>query len=115
MQRTSFRYYLLLTLTSVGLIIVLVNALGYSQQTIYVVYILSIGMVVSTLSSVFLAVFQAFEQLEFQSIVTVIGSIVPFCAAVIAILLHMDVIAFALISLLASVVVLAYVYATCVR
>jgi len=105
---------LLLTLTSVGLIIVLVNALGYSQQTIYVVYILSIGMVVSTLSSVFLAIFQAFEQLEFQSIVTVIGSIVPFCAAVIAILLHMDVIAFALISLLASVVVLAYVYATCV-
>jgi O-antigen/teichoic acid export membrane protein len=106
---------LLFALISVGLIVVLVNALGYSQQTIYVVYILSIGMIASILSLVFFAIFQAFEQLKFQAIAQVITSIVPLCGAVIAISLHLNVIFFALVSLLGSAVVLAYVYAICVR
>ncbi len=106
---------LLFALITVGLIVVLVNALGYSQQTIYVVYILSIGMIASTLSSLFLAIFQAFEQLEFQAIFQVITSIVPLCGAVIAIELHLNVVAFALLSLLSAGVALAYVYAICVR
>jgi O-antigen/teichoic acid export membrane protein len=106
---------LLFALISVGMIVALVNALGYSQQIIYIVYILSIGMITSTLSTLFLAIFQAFEQLEFQSMVTIITSIVPLCAAMIAILLHLGVIVFALISLLTSALGLGYVYATCVR
>jgi len=106
---------LLFALLTVGLIVVFVNALGYSQQTIYVVYILSIGLIFSTFSSVILAIFQAFEQLEFQSAVWVITSVVQICGAVIAIELHLNVMAFALVSLLASGVVVAYVYAICVR
>jgi len=106
---------LLFALISVVLIVVLVNALGYPQQTIYVVYILSIGMIASTLSLFFLAIFQAFEQLEFQAIVQVITSVVPLCGAVIAIALHLNVFFFAFVSLLGSAVVLAYVYAICVR
>jgi O-antigen/teichoic acid export membrane protein len=109
----------LLGLATIGLIVVLVNAVGYSQQTIYVVYILSVGIIVSSLSSLLLAVFQAFEQLEFQSAALVITSVVPLCGVVIAIQLHLNVVAFALLSLLAggtgSVVGLVYVYATCVR
>lgn len=105
----------LLALATVGLIVVLVNALGYSQQTIYVVYILSIGIIVSTLSSLLLAIFQAFEQLEFQSIVLVTTSVGQLCGAVIVIQLHLNVVAFALLLLLMGGVTLAYVYATCVR
>jgi O-antigen/teichoic acid export membrane protein len=106
---------LLFCVLTIGLIVVFVNAFGYSQQTIYVVYILSIGMIVSSLSSIFLAIFQAFERLEFQSAVTVITSVVQLCGAVIAIQLHVNVVAFAFVSLLTSGVALAYVYATCVR
>jgi len=106
---------LLFALLTIGLIVVFVNALGYSQQTIYVVYILSIGLIVSTLSSIFLAIFQAFEQLEFQSIVWVITSVVQLCGAVIAIQLHLNVAVFALILLLTGGVGLAYVYVICVR
>jgi O-antigen/teichoic acid export membrane protein len=109
----------LLGLAAIGLIVALVNGVGYSQQTIYVIYILSVGMIVSALSSLLLAIFQAFEQLEFQAAVLVITSMVPLCGVVIAIELHLNIIAFALLSLLTggsgSVVALAYVYAICVR
>jgi O-antigen/teichoic acid export membrane protein len=106
---------LLFALLTIGLIAVFVNALGYSQQTIYVVYVLSVGIIVSTFSSIFLAIFQAFERLEFQAIVWVIISVIQLCGAVIAIQLHLHVVAFALLSLLMGVVALAYVYAICVR
>src|ERR1035437_9184091 len=105
----------LLALAVIALIVAFVNVLGYSQETIYVVYILSAGIIVSSLSSLLLAIFQAFEQLEFQSIVLVIPSVVPLCGAVIAIQLHLNVVAFALLSLLTYVVGLAYVYVICVR
>ena len=105
----------LLALATIGLIVALVNAIGYPQETIYVVYILSVGIIVSTLSSLLLAIFQAFEQLKFQSVVLVITSVVGLCGAVIVILLHLNVVAFALFSLLAGGVALAYVYAICVR
>jgi O-antigen/teichoic acid export membrane protein len=105
----------LLALAAIGLIVALVNVIGYSQETIYVIYLLSVGIIVSTLSSLLLAVFQAFEQLEFQAIVLVITSVVPLCGAVIVILLHLNVVAFALVSLLTGGVGLAYVYAICVR
>jgi O-antigen/teichoic acid export membrane protein len=109
----------LFALANIGLTVVLVNAIGYSQETIYVVYILSVGIIVSALSLLFLAIFQAFEQLQFQAIATVITSVVPLCGAVILIQLHLNVTAFALLVLLTatsgSVVGLAYVYAICVR
>jgi O-antigen/teichoic acid export membrane protein len=105
----------LLALAVIALIVALVNVIGYSQETIYVVYILSVGIIVSSLSSLLLAIFQAFEQLEFQAAVLVITSVVLLCGAVIAMLLHLNVVAFALLSLLTAGVGLAYVYAICVR
>ena len=105
----------LLALATIGLIVAWVNAVGYSQETIIVVYILSVGIIVNTLSWLLLAIFQAFERLEFQSIVWVITSVVPLCGAVIAIQLHLNVVAFALLSLLTAGVQLAYVYGICVR
>jgi O-antigen/teichoic acid export membrane protein len=105
----------LLSLTVIGLIVALVNAIGYSQETTYVVYILSAGMIFSTLSSQLLAIFQAFEQLQFQSAYLIITSVVALCGAVMLILLHLNVVAFALLMLLMYGVGFTYVYATCVR
>jgi len=105
----------LLALATVALIVALVNIIGYSQEIIYVVYILSVGIIVSTLSTLLLALFQAFERLEYQSIFMVLTSVVPLCGAVIAIQLHLNVVAFALVWLLTYGVGLAYVYVICVR
>jgi len=106
---------LLFCVLTIGLIVAFVNVAGYSPQTLDVVYILSIGMIVSSLSSIFLAIFQAFERLEFQAAVSVITSVVQLCAALTAIQLHLNVVAFALVSILTSGVALVYVYVTCVR
>jgi len=109
----------LLALAAIGLVVALVNVIGYSQETIFVVYILSVVIIVGTLSSLFLAIFQAFEQLEFQALVLIVTSVVPLCGAVILIQLHLNVVAFALLVLLTagsgSVIGLAYVYLICVR
>jgi O-antigen/teichoic acid export membrane protein len=102
---------MLLALFTVGLIAVLVNVLGYPQQTIYVVYILSISLIVSTFSNLFLAIFQAFEQLEFQAIALIITSVVALCAAVLGIRLHANVVAFAFFMLVSNGAALVYVYA----
>src|SRR5665647_908184 len=105
----------LFALAAIALIVALVNVVGYPQETIYVVYILSVGIIISTLSSLLLAIFQAFEQLKFQSVVLVITGGVALCGAVIAIQLHLNVVAFALLWFLTSGIGLAYVYATCAR
>jgi O-antigen/teichoic acid export membrane protein len=106
---------ILLSIFTIGLIAVLVNVLGYSQQTIYVVYILSISIIVYTLSNLFLAIFQAFEQLEYQSIALIITSIVALCEAVLGILLHVNVVAFAFFMLVSNGAAFVYVYAVYAR
>ncbi len=106
---------LLFALLTTSLIVVFVNALGYSQQTIYVVYILAIGMIVNAVAGLLFAIFQAFERLEFQAVVLVIGSVVQLCGAVIAIQLHLNLVAFALVSLVSSGAGLAYAYVICIR
>ncbi len=106
---------LLLALATSGLIVVIVNAAGYSQQTIYIVYILSIGMIVNSLYAPLMAIFQAFERLEYQAVSLVLGSVVQLCGAVIAIQLHLNVVAFALVSLVTTVITIAYIYAISVR
>ena len=106
---------LLLCLATIGLLVVLVNSLGYSQQTIYVVYLLSVGLIVNALSALFLAVCQAFQRLGFQSLSLIITSIVALCGAVLAIHLHANVVVFAFVSLVATGAGSAYVYAVFVR
>jgi O-antigen/teichoic acid export membrane protein len=106
---------MMLSIFTIGLIVVLVNVLGYPQQTIYVVYILSISIIVYTLLNLFLAIFQAFEQLEFQSIALIITSIVALCEAVLGILLHVNVVAFAFFMLVSNGAAFVYVYAVYAR
>ena len=85
------------------------------QQTIYVVYLLSVGLIVNALSALFLAVCQAFQRLGFQSLSLIITSIVALCGAVLAIHLHANVVVFAFVSLVATGAGSAYVYAVFVR
>jgi len=93
----------------------LVNVLGYSQQTIYVVYILTVGIVVTTISSQFSSVFQAFERMGFTALATIISNAAALCGAVIGILLHVNVVGIALFYLIANGVALAFSYALCAR
>jgi len=106
---------MMFSIFTIGLIVVLVNVLGYSQQTIYVVYILAISIIVYTLLNLFFAIFQAFEQLEFQSIALVITSIVALGEAVLGILLHVNVVAFAFFMLVSNGAAFVYVYAVYAR
>ncbi len=100
---------------AVSISALLVNVLGYSQQTIYVVYILSVGIVVTTVSAQFSSVFQAFEKMGFMALATVVTNLVTLCGAVIGILLHVNVVGIALFYLIANGLALAYSYALCAR
>jgi O-antigen/teichoic acid export membrane protein len=105
----------LLGLASIVLLAALVNILGYSQQTVFVVYILSAGITLSAVSTLFSAIFQAFERMHFSSAGTIITSAALLCGALIGIALHVSVIGFAFFSVVASGVSLAYSYLICVR
>jgi len=99
----------------IGLVALFVNISGYSQQTISVVYIISVGIILAVLSTSISAIFQAHEQMEFMSIGAVLTYSATLCGILIGIRLHVDVVGFAVFYLIAYGIVLAYYYLTCAR
>lgn len=95
---------LILVIVSFGLIALIVNLLGYPHETIIVVYFFGLSIVIGTFNQLIFAVFQAFEKMEYQAIVTVINSIILFTGIILGINFKFDVISFSIIYVIASLV-----------
>jgi len=74
-----------------------------------VIYIITISYIFNAFSGIFYAIFQSHQEMEHQSIVTVLNSVVMITGVLLAIYYHLDVIAFAFIYLIANGVNLAYI------
>ena len=59
---------LILVVVTFGLIAFFINLLGYPEQTIKVVYLVALSVIFGAFSGMFNSVFQAFEQMEYQSL-----------------------------------------------
>lgn len=99
---------LILSFSTFLLTVLIVNIIAYPEVTKLVVYILTISFIFNALSSIFYSIFQSFEKMEFQSVATILNSLVMLIGIILAIYFQLDVIAFATVYLIANGVNLIY-------
>jgi len=99
-----------LSIASVISMMLIINIQNYSQLTIQVVYILALWLVVNSFSQLFYSIFQAHEKMEYQSISSIINSIIILVGVIFGTIQGFGVLWFAFIYLLASLIVLIYCF-----
>lgn len=91
-----------------GLIVLVINLLGYPEQTVKVVYLIALSVIFGAFTQVFNSIFQAFEKMEYVSLGQILKSILMLSGVIFAIKQGFGVIGFASLFLIASIIVLGY-------
>ncbi len=99
---------LVLSSITMVLIVLFMNLFNYPSPTIHVVYLLALWMLFTSFTQLFYSVFQAYEEMEYQSIGTIFYSILLFSGVFYGIFNNLSIEWFALIYLVVSGVVMAY-------
>lgn len=102
----------ILSLLTFVLTIITVYVIGYSETTILVIYILTISFLFNAFSSIFYAIFQSYQKMEYQSVATILNSVVMLIGTLLAIYFGLNVIAFAFVYLIANAINFFYVIIT---
>lgn len=77
------------------LIFLSVNILHYSQQIQYVIYIMSISVIINSFAGLLSSIFQAYEKMEYVSIGVILNSTLLFAGIMVSIYYQLDILAFA--------------------
>lgn len=101
---------ILVTITF-ALIAIVINILGYPEQTIKVVYFIALSVIFNAFTGMFYSIFRAFEKMEYQSLGQILNSILILAGALFAISQKFSVIGFASIYFIVSVIALGYSFA----
>ena len=105
---------IILVIITFGLIALFINLLGYPEQTIKVVYLVALSIIFNAFSGMFYSIFQAYEKMEYQSIGSILSSILMLSGALFAISQGFSVVGFATLYFLVSAVILGYSFVVCV-
>jgi len=105
---------IILAIITLGSIVLLINILGYPEQTIKVVYLVTLSVILNGFSQMFYSIFRAYERMEYQSIGQILNSALMLLGALFAISQGFSVVGFASIYFIVSVVVLGYSFIVCV-
>jgi O-antigen/teichoic acid export membrane protein len=92
----------------VALVALLVNVLTYSPQTIYVTLIIALSVVINTVGGTLASLFQAFQKMQPMAVGLVLNSVLTLLGISSAIMLHLSVVAFAYVYVIANAITLAY-------
>ncbi len=106
----GFAIKIILSLISFAIIVFLINIFEYSQSTVNVVYLVSLSVILTSICGFFYSIFQAHENMEFQSFGQVLNSILMIFGVLIVIYLESTVIMVALIYLISSIITFFYVF-----
>lgn len=91
-----------------ALVAFLVNVLGYPQQTVLVTYIIAISVVFSTVAGSVAALFQAFQEMQYVALGSIVTSLVLLVGITGAIAARISIVGFAVIYVIANAITLAY-------
>jgi O-antigen/teichoic acid export membrane protein len=69
---------LILSFLAFALIVLTINIMDYPQDTTYAVYLFGIYMILTSFSLTFRSVFQAFERMEYEAVISIIEKIILF-------------------------------------
>ena len=101
---------IILSILTFGMIAVVINLIGYSQETINVVYLVALSVILTAVSGLFYSIFQAHEKMEYQSIGQIINSILIFAGVFIGRYYGFNVSGFAFIFFISSAISLIYIF-----
>lgn len=97
-----------LSLTSSCLMIIIVNLMGYDQQTINVTYFIIFYTILNTFSLLFYSVFQANEKMEFPALGYILNSSLLFLGILMAIYYGFNIYQFSFVYIIVSAFILVY-------
>jgi len=101
----------ILVTVTFALIVIVINLLGYPEQTIKVVYLISLSVIFNSFTGMFYSIFRAFEKMEYQSLGQILSSVLMLVGVLFAISQRFSVIGFALLYFVISVVTFVYSFA----
>ena len=102
---------IILVIITFSLITITINLLGYPNQTIKVVYFIALSVIFNAFSGMFYSIFRAYEKMEYQSLGQILSSVLMLAGALFAISQRFNVIGFASIYFIVSVIALGYSFA----
>jgi len=94
-----------------GLIALTINLLGYPEQTVKVVYLIALSVVFGAFTPMFNSIFQAYEKMEYQSLAQILSGVLMLLGVIFAINRGFNVVGFAFLYPLVSIIVLIYSFA----
>ncbi|AKB46569.1 hypothetical protein MSKOL_0792 [Methanosarcina sp. Kolksee] len=109
----TFTMKIILSILTVSLTALIFNLISYPAQTIKVVYIVTFSVIVSSFSKTFYSIFRANEKMEYEAFGQILNSLLMLLGVLISIKMHLDIVYFAIIYLVVSVIVLIYSLIIC--
>ncbi|NMO09461.1 flippase [Methanobacterium subterraneum] len=101
---------LILSLISFGIIILLVNLIHYPEEISTVIYLIIVSTIIGSFTSLFYSLFQAYEKMEYQSIGTILNSILLLSFIIFIIDTDGNIITFAQVYILVNLISLVYCF-----
>lgn len=99
---------IVLAFVTFGLIALVINLMGYPQQTIIVVYLVGLSVIFMSFTQMFYSIFQAFERMEYQSLGRVLNATLMLVGVIFAIKYGFSVVGFACLFAISSIITLVY-------
>jgi len=93
---------ILLSILTFILIAVLGYLSGYPQEKSYVLYFITLSLILNSFGGIFNAIFQAYEKMEYQSITQILNNVMMFVGIFLAIGYQLNIVAFAFVYFAAS-------------
>ena len=87
-----------------GMIALVINLLGYPEQTINVVLLIAFSVILNSFSGMFNSIFQAHEKMEYVSVGRILSSVLMLIGAIFAISHNFSVVGFSSIYLIVNVI-----------
>ena len=106
---------LILSLITMGALIIFVNIGTFDSITKYVVYLIGSSVIINAFCGIFTSLFRAYEQMEYQSISEIINASIMFIGVLVCVFTRQNVIVMALVYVIASLAVLLYSFLMCTR
>lgn len=110
-----FSMKILLAIINIVVAAIVINILGYSEQTIRVVYIITLSNIATNFTQMFNSIFQAFERFEFQSFGVILNTILMAIGVFFGVNQNFDLIYFAFTYLIVNAITLAYSFLVCLK
>jgi O-antigen/teichoic acid export membrane protein len=108
----AFTLRLLMFILTLGMILLAINLLGYSSRVRHTVYILALGIGLSSVFQVYLSIFRAFENMKYEGIGAVILNVAYVLAGIYVIVKGYGIIGLAIANLLANLIYILYIFTT---